>query len=71
MGDKIYIYSLHNIMIHEAFFNVQNVDLTMVSISATLKNFSFFFTVKFFKLSNNESNTDNYIEFIVIQGFLV
>lgn len=58
-------------MIHEAFFNVQNVDLTMVSISATLKKFSFFFTVKFFKLSNNESNTDNYIELIVIQGFLV
>lgn len=57
-------------MIHEAFFNVQNVDLMMVSISATLKIFSFF-TVKFFKLSNNESNTDNYIELIVIQGFLV
>lgn len=57
-------------MIHEAFFNVQNVDLMMVSISATLKNFSFF-TVKFFKLSNNESNTDNYIELFVIQGFLV
>lgn len=57
-------------MIHEAFFNVQNVDLMMVSISATLKKFSFF-TVKFFKLSNNESNTDNYIELIVIQGFLV
>lgn len=70
MGDKIYIYSLHNNMINEAFFNVQNVDLMMVSISATLKNFSFF-TVKFFKLSNNESNTDNYIELIVIQGFLV
>lgn len=70
MGDKIYIYSLHNNMIHEAFFNVQNVDLMMVSISATLKKFSFF-TVKFFKLSNNESNTDNYIELIVIQGFLV